>query len=479
MRAALGALALLLGCAPARVPSEAEAPARPRTTASAPEAGSTAPSALEPPERGPSPERTLTDVTTTRRADGLLVTRWVRPDPGVTAIALEFDAGRAEEGALRGASPWLAETLVARLTPALGAHGATLSVEPTLDGLTLRVDVSSERSAAALTVLEGGLAPPTPPELTRTRAAALARETRALAGLGATARAAALRELFELPTSRHPHADALADPSRLRALDAREVARWCAARLRPERARLTVVGDVPSSTLERWTVGAAAPVAAPHVAPAPLARTKLTVLVVDQPGATMAHALVAGLAPSATDPRAPLVAVAWTALGSQVPGARAFVEPFADGSSVVGLEAQAAPAAAVDFVSAVLGRAVELSSRTLDERSLQLARARASDDVLFELETPSRSRELLVTLTRLGVSPEGFDRMRETARETSARAVLTAMRSAGQPSALVVSVAGDAARLTPALRRHAEVLVLTAERDFAIVARLGHAPAGF
>jgi predicted Zn-dependent peptidase len=424
-----------------------------------------------------SPTQALPTAAAVLLANGSTAAIVELPDSTLVAIDWRAPFGSADDGALRGASHWVASCLAARTQPqqplgeGLSKLGARADVEADVEYLSVRLRAPARHAAALLSLATKLTRPPAARELHATRDFARARAGALLSSPAHTARAALLRELFELPTDRHPHADLLAPIAALDKAAAAAVAARAQALLDPKSTLFSIAGAVSARSL-------GSPVdAQPHApgaraTPSPLPSKAPRVVLVDHPGATRATATVGTLGPPAADPRSPLARAAWHVfedVGSR--DARFTGQRFRSGPQVLAWSITDHSDVATAWAMAWL------APPSPEPDAWTTVRVRASDARLFDLESAQGVASTYGELLQLGESPQDFDEARRLARDAPQRALEAALATHLAPRGWVVVIAGDAARIGPVLQRRSAVTVVSPQSDFSILRRLARTSA--
>jgi len=233
--------------------------------------------------------------------------------PGTAAFAMGMlDEGAGSYGALA-------------LGDRTEALGAILSTGASFDGASLYLSALTKNLEPSLALLADVLLRPTfdANEIERVRAQWLAGLKQEKARPGSLARRAIYPLLYG---AGHPYATApsgTGTEASIAGLTQAELKAWVAARLRPDRATVIVVGDVTladvtaklDAALAGWKApGVAAPATALPAVPLP---RQPRVFLIDQPGAVQATILVAQLVPPSTDAGATPLEIANAVLGGE------------------------------------------------------------------------------------------------------------------------------------------------------------------
>ena len=233
--------------------------------------------------------------------------------PGTAAFAMGMlDEGAGSYGALA-------------LGDRTEALGAILSTGASFDGASLYLSALTKNLEPSLALLADVLLRPTfdANEIERVRAQWLAGLKQEKARPGSLARRAIYPLLYG---AGHPYATApsgTGTEASIAGLTQAELKAWVAARLRPDRATVIVVGDVTladvtaklDAALAGWKApGVAAPATALPAVPLP---KQPRVFLIDQPGAVQATILVAQLVPPSTDAGATPLEIANAVLGGE------------------------------------------------------------------------------------------------------------------------------------------------------------------
>ncbi|MEO0062724.1 MAG: hypothetical protein RLZZ08_1284 [Pseudomonadota bacterium] len=252
------------------------------------------------PAVAPVGELTFPAVEHARLANGIDVTLARRSAIPKVSIALSFDAGNAADGAARAGTQSLMMELLDQGTKTRSA--LDIAVEQERLGASINAGATMDRSTLQLTALTANLAPSlalladvarnpafTPADVARVKGQRLADIAQEQANPMALAQRA-LGPILYGPAHPYGTVGASGSPAVISALDpaalAAEHARW----LRPDLARITVVGDVTMAQLlpaletafGTWQAPAQAAPAKDLSAAVPAARPRL--VVIDRPG---------------------------------------------------------------------------------------------------------------------------------------------------------------------------------------------------
>ncbi len=391
-----------------------------------------------------------------------------------TLVAIEWRAalGSVQDGPVRGASQWVAATLTRRLRAKqplgkeFGAVGAEVRAHSDVEHLIVRVHAPAQHAKVVVELLERFVRAPSAAELSQSRRFAQRRMRAQLASADLTARAALLRELFELPTERHPYANLLAPTRTLDGASAQKVAALASRGLDPKQARVVIAGAVQAAALGSTT---AAPRSVPKPArvPSPLQPTALRIVLVDHPGAARAVGILGTLGPATDDPRAALARAAWFAIEDWGNRRATWAgQRFRNGPELLAWSVSAAPPELTAWANAVLSKRPGRSPKWL------AARVRAADAPLLELDSAVGVARSHGELLGAGLDPLSFDADRGRARRAPVAALDAALATHLARKTWVLSVAGDAKSLAPSLQRFAPVSVHDPASDFSIQKQL-------
>ncbi len=233
--------------------------------------------------------------------------------PGTAAFAMGMlDEGAGSYGALA-------------LGDRTEALGAVLGTGASFDGASLYLSALTKNLEPSLALLADVLLRPTfdAGELERVRAQWLAGLKQEKARPNSLARRAIYPLLYG---AGHPYATSpsgTGTEASIAGLTQAELKAWVAARLRPDRATVIVVGDITladlTAKLDLALAGWKAPAAAAPATPLPTVALpkKARVFLIDQPGAVQATILVGQLVPASTDAGATPLEIANAVLGGE------------------------------------------------------------------------------------------------------------------------------------------------------------------
>lgn len=435
MRAWVVAL-LVAGCTPAPPPRAA---APPPPTAKPP---FVVPSAAPAP-RDDTPPAGITPLTALPGVvleDG--VRRLPRSELPLAVTALVIHGGSGDDGADLGA----AEVAAQLMALAVEKHfQARVSVDA--DAIVLEVAHHSADFAKVEQTLGAALKAPPLAALEQAR-------KRALAAPRDLGREALARELFLLPTGRHPYGHPHAPRSAIEKITAQSVLAFLR---RQKGVELVSVGDVTQPT-GRYSA------TMPSAPPTPLPEPGLRIVVVQAAGTPEVQ--VGTLAPgdAAHD-------VALALASDRAPaGTRWFSEEHPTGPALMGLERDADDAtAAVQSLLDALGGATQADSDAID-----VTARRVADAPLVDLPSIAGAAAVLEHDAVLGLDADAFDARRRARRDVEPKAVLAAAKQLARKNALVVTVTGDAN--PESLTAIAPVWIVDPARDFVVERKLPFDP---
>ncbi|MEZ4226928.1 MAG: hypothetical protein R3B13_38660 [Polyangiaceae bacterium] len=461
-----GALLRLAACHPSAEPKPT--PPAPPLAAEPRYPPPSAPREAAPPPAGLSPESALPMATLGRLASGSPVAVVELPGSGIFTARWHFPLGTADEGATRGASEWVAQCLTerARASKQLDALGAKFVVTSDIGALRVALQARADDVDALLKIMPTLLASPSASELERARAAAVATARRRASSAAVAARAALLRELFDLPTARHPHANLLAPPDALQHAPAKDVALLARQALGASNARVVIAGDVRAHAISQPTSDAPAPWPT-RGAPSPLPASEARIVLVDLPGSVRATSLCGALGRPSTDPRATIARAAWFAVEPPPPPSATWAgQRFRVGPELLAFAGETEPAALGSWAASCLRHNSPHSAEW------ESVRARARDASLLSLDSAAGVAESYGALVEAGLGEAHYEAERTQARDAGDAALAAALTVDLAPARRVLAVAADAGAVSAALQALGPVVIVDPARDLAVVRRL-------
>jgi len=416
----------------------------------------------------------------------------------IVQIRLVVRAGSASDGELTGLSRltalWLKNGGTKRLASdalleRIESLGANLSVRVEPDVAVLSLAVPSRHFEEALALLGQVVLEPRFDETEFRKLKARERERvlgHAKSSGAWTASMLLYRELYRLPTHRHPYApyDALAkEIDRIEPKHARAHHRQ---HYSPKNASLVLAGDVDMSSAKElasrvfgaWRGGE---VPSPSFA-SPVPRESLTIWVADRPGSAQSDVYLGFLGPERQGEDYAALSVANQILGGGVAG-RLFLDvreklslAYRTSSSLgerargpVPLVLYAGTQTAKTGVAAqaLLAHAERLSTEAPSPPEVEIARRYLADVMAVRMETTGALADMVVALDTYGLPDDYYDTHREVLRATEVDDAFAAAADYLRTDHAVLVVAGDAAKVAPMLSRFGEVRVVDPERDFA------------
>lgn len=378
--------------------------------------------------------------------------------PGVAALTAEL----LREG---GAGALSGRDLLARIE----ALGASLTAEATLDAIILRLSAPSAALEPALALLGQVVLRPRlgPPALESLKRRAIARLNERTREDGAwAARTMLHRELYLLPTERHPYSSAAPSATELQKITAADCRAFHERQLSPARLVVVIAGDV--------TPEAARAAAEPAFAGAPRRRSEpadpsltdpvppesLKITLVDLPGAARSEIDLAFIGPARGDREWPAFALAGQLLGA--------AEPLRVARGPVPLVVHAsAPASQTGpAVQALLDRLEGIATTGAQPDEVEAAAKQAAAALAVRLETAAALADELATLKLGGLPDDYHEGLRREQREMPAALVGKVAGELLRPAHGVLVVAGDAEKIGPVLAHFGQVKVVDPGRDF-------------
>jgi predicted Zn-dependent peptidase len=451
----------------------------------------------QPPPSGPAPDLRLPAALWSELPNGIkLATVQNRVLP-VLQIRVAVLTGRAADGERPGLASLTAELvkesgaggLSSRDTLArIESLGATLSLETEQDYTSIGLAVTRDHLAEALDLL-GAITLKSPlnqAQFDRLKkrgvesASALAKEDGDW-----SARVVLYRDLFALPTERHPYAsfDATADEiSKITAADCRT---FYSRYYVPKNTIVVVTGDTTPEAVRgaaEKALGAyrgAAPPALSFTDPVPQEARKITVI--DRPKSSQSNIYVGMLGPRPTDPTYAAFDVARSVLGKAFTG-RLFLDlrekrglayitfapltELAESPSVFYAYAATQTPKTGLAAEALLQHIERLGTTAPEAQEVDTAANNLAGMLAIDLDVPGAIADTVVWLRGLGL-PDDFlagylKEVRKVTPETSGKAASEHLRAGHE----VIVAAGDAQVIGPMLSRFGEVKVVDATNDF-------------
>ncbi len=493
------------GCSPAITePTSARA-----TTSSAPPSPSLPPAREPPPESGPAPRVSFPRIVDQSLENGMQIRTVERRGLPLVELELTVLSGTETDGERvglstvsasllkdGGAGPWNSRQLVEQAE----SLGATLQVFSAYDRTVLSLAVPTQHLPEAIDILATVARRPRfdPREFAKLKQREIERVTSAAKTSGAWAAAMVLyRELYRLPTSRHPYAVYDATPTELERVGLDDCRRWHRAHFVPQNAVLVAAGAVTPDTVAAevkrafgtWKGERPEP---PTFAP-PLPPPSLEIYVVDRPESPQSDIFVGLLGPERRAEEWPALDVANQVLGGGVAG-RLFLDvreqrslAYSTGSRLRSLARSRVPIVlsagtrteqAAETLGALLDHVDRLGRELVSEGELESARRYLADSMLINTETVDALASLSGSLVVLGLPPDYYDNYRSQLLEVSAEAVLQTTRRFFTRNKAIAVVAGAASTLAPALSHLAPVVVIDPENGFTVKRREALRPAG-
>jgi len=371
-----------------------------------------------------------------------------------------FMAGMLDEGA--GTRDALA------LQGELAFLGASLFSSADWDRFTVSLKVPARSLAAALTLMADVVQRPTfrADEVRRQRDLRLTSLLQARDQPGAVAGLAFNQVVF--PASHHYHRSALGDSVTVAGFDSAGVRAFYDAVLRPDRARLFVVGDVTEEQVRSLMTGqfgswrargraAPLPAAAPTVSHPPTTRVYL----VDKPGAPQSVILIGWPGVARTSPDYPALSVMNTLLGGSFSSrlmtnlreTRAYTYGASSGFSYRAIPGPFTAAAQVrtnvtDSSLVEFFRELRAIRDTpVPANELDRGKAYVELDIPGSLETTSQIAGQMSDLAVFGLTLEDLPRLASQVRAVSAADVQRVARSYLTPDQAYVVVVGDLSKV--------------------------------
>lgn len=479
MLALLGALAAC-GAAPGRpgapdeeVP-EGEGPAEPGASREEIPAPPEAPLAMPTP-----PAASVRDLASGARA--VIVER--RDSPRV-ALRLVVSAGTSADGERAGVAMVTAHAVAMTVAERAAALGAEVRVDVVADAAVFGLAVHPADRDAAIALLADVVrsARPGAPDVqrARSRAAAAARQA-AAEDDDHGASYVIVRDLFDLPTARHPYGTTSPTAEEIAEVGPADVRALLATRYVPAGASLIVAGDVVATA-----VGDAADRALgrgpARLAPGlgltePFARERDRVTVVDRVGADGAHVFIGLAAP----PAGSEVALIATEVALQVAAARlgggaaARTLRFREGPQIARLDVRTTPGRAQADVRRALEGLDRLAEAAPTEGEVAAALRVLVGSMARDLASPDGIADALADAAARGLPEDAVARRLRVLGDISSPIVSVAARGLAEAPAHVV-VIGAGQRVGPQLAELAEVKVVDPMAGYGRVRSLPQVP---
>ncbi len=280
----------------------------------------------------------------------------------------------------------------------------------------------------------------------------------------------------------HPYG-ASATPSTVRAITAADLKTFQTARLRPRGAVLVVAGDITMPVLKQlsekaFTGWTGAPAAAAVVAPAP-ARSKSEIVLVHRPGSVQSNVLIGNLAMGPADSARLAASLAVNILGGGADG-RLFTILREQKSWTYGAYAQLTRVRGIGYFFASTEVRTEVTDSALIEAIAQIKRITTEPIPVQEferkkgsivgsfplsIETPQQLAERVASVKLYGLPANYLQTYRTKMSAVTPAQAQAAARRVMRPSAALVVVVGDGAKLYDKLARIATVRIVNVDGD--------------
>ncbi len=439
----------------------------------------------------PPPESALTLPTAPAAsvrdlASGARVAIVERREVPRVALRLVVGAGTSADGERAGVALIAAHAIAVTLTDRAAALGGALDVAVGADAAIFSLAVHPADLDAAIALLTEVVraARPGQVEVQRARARAASAARRAAAeddDHGASY--VIVRDLFDLPTARHPYGTTSPTAEEIAEVTPADVRALIAARYAPAGTTLMVAGDVVATAAgdaADRALGQGPPRAPPGLGiTEPFARERDRVTVVDREGAGAgdAHVFV-GLAAPEGDDEVALVAteVALEVAAARLAGgATATMLRFREGPQVARLELRSTAARSAADVRRLLDELDRLAATAPSEREVAVAQRVLVSGVARALASADGIADALADAAARGLPEDAIGRRLKLLGDMSAPIVSVAARGLSEAPAHVV-VVGAAQTLAPRLVELAEVKVVDPMTGYGRVRSLPQVP---
>ncbi len=428
------------------------------------------------------------DVVTSRALPVVQVRVLVRAGAGFAAPGVgQVTAQLLKDGGTRSLSS-------AELLRRVETLGANLSIHCDMDGTVLALALTKDQLDAGLGLLSQVVREPRfdDGELKKTKARMTDDAEDVARSSGSwTAMWLVFRELFP---EKHPYATYGLLPSHIAKIDGTLVRDFHRRFYVPKATTLVLAGDIDEAQGKElatkhfgaWTGGD--PPKIEFGEPTPPKTTK--VLVAHRPKSVQSDVFVAMLAPERRSDVWPHVRVANQVLGGGVASrlfadvreqrslayrTNAQIHELSHGKQPVVLYAGTQTNKTPDAVAGLLENVARMTSSPPTSEETTTARRYLSDIFAIRMETIGAIAEMVVTQELLGL-PDGYwDAYKKALRATEPDDVKTAATTLYGAPNLLISVAGDADAIAPALAKYGDVTVVDAEKEFKVVKNIPQA----
>lgn len=497
---------LLLACGPTGAPTP-EHPPPPPATAGAPGAPVAPPAPLtEPPPSGITPDAPFPTIAHQTLENGLAVRVVERHNLPIVELRLLIKSGTAGDDGKVGLALLAGEMLKAggtagwtsrQLLEEVEGLGSSINVYTDADSTKIELAVTREHLDTAVDILAKVAQQPrfSPREFGKLKQRETERVSNSARTSGRWGAAMMLyRELYHLPTSKHPYADYDATPKTLKAVSLADCRTWHKTHVTPNNAVLVVAGDVSSKQVIDATKRAFgtwkgdAPSKPSFSRPAPSKARKI--FLVDRPGSTQADVYVGVLGPERKSDFWGSAKTANQILGGGVSG-RLFLDvreerslaystgsrmrSLANGPVPITMSAGTQTAKAGLTVKALLEHLNRIGNEPPSTEEVTTATRYLSDIFLLRTERVGSVANMTTNLAVWGLADDYYDSYRKAVRGLDVKQVhATAKRFFTGPPVMIV--AGDAARIDKPLSHFADVVVVDPTREFAVKRSVKHDP---
>jgi len=487
VRALVPALALVLGAAASCSGNPGPAPPPPVASASA--APSASPSASAPDPIAPEPDVPLPAVASFDVGD-VSLTLLRRAGPIVEARLVVL-AGHAHEGTKTGVASVLAESLLESGRAGTAGHDAVVKLE----ALGAKVGAQTNRDATVftLTVPQGkfaeavgllgalvGKASFGNAELERARTRLAETAARSVTKPEYALPRLLHRELYHLPTERHPYSVWAPNKAEIEAIVERDAKRFHKETYTPKAVHLVVGGDVPEADAKaaaKKLEGAFGKGAAKDSTPEePTAPESLRIYLVHAPGDASCELRLGFLGRERSAADWPTAIVAGELLASAI-GAlpsvgkdaqvNATLDDVRHGPGVLGVRVRVTSSQAGAALGAVIDRLDGLAGKLVGPDDVEAAMRAARQRIIRAYESLPAAVDRLAALAALDVDGGADETLRKALRSELPNVAVGKVASELFRSghAIVVAV-GDVDKVGVLLAEHGEVRVLDAAKGY-------------
>lgn len=461
-----------------------------------------------PPGSGPARELTLPAPTWAELEGGLRVGTIESHALPIVQLRAVIFAGKAADGERPGLATLTAELLKdggagpypsRELLTRIESLGASLSVDTYFDKTVLGLAVTKDRMGEALELLASMVMKPRldPAEFGKLKKRELERVADAARTSGRWAATMVLwRDLFDMPSERHPYATFDATPAEVEKISRDDVRAFHQKWFVPKNVMVVVAGDT-TPAVAKEQVGHAfmgfRGADAPRISfTDPMPPKELKITLVHRPKAKQSDVFVGVLGPTRAGDSWPEATVANQVLGGG-PASRLFLDVREKQSLAYNTrsslsEVAHGPVPLVAYVGTqtaktglalkgVLDHLSRLATTEPSAEELDGAKRYLGDVLAIRLETIGAVADEVVQQKTLGLPDDYLASYRKELREVSGLAATKAAADAVRDGQAVVVVAGDADRVGGMLSHFGEVKVVDPTKGFERIRSLAKNPA--